>query len=423
MLEPETYASVGDAYDRLSTLARVLPHADVVRTLDSLGRVLAEDVLPSVNLPPRDVSHMDGYAVNSEDLVLSAESNPARLKLVGEVKLGEDTWTHIARGETIKVPTGGYIPGGSDSVVPVEAVRIERNLVVVPKLYPRGTFVYRKGTDVKKGRRVLAKGHELRPQDVGLLLSLGIPEVKVYRKPRVAIIATGDELAESGEEVKTGKTPNSHGYVFSKFVEMMGGEPLDLGIVKDSARRIARKIERALKEADMVLTIGGTSLGSLDLVRQALGRFVRQSQIIHGIKMDRGRVAGVTVIRGRPIVMLPGPIQGAMSAFVLFVAPMIRALGGHNLTERSPLKAKLSEDWQARQRFAYFTKVMYVKATITGGDIMARPIVGETESMTVLTKANGYVIVPEEKTEIRRGESVDVHVLPGFSYLGDRFLD
>jgi len=139
--------------------------------------------------------------------------------------------------------------------------------------------------------------------------------------------------------------------------------------------------------------------------------------------MDRGRVAGVTAIQGKPVVMLPGPIQGAMSAFVLFVAPMIGAIGGHDATMNRPMKAKLTEAWEARKRFPNFTKVVYVRLSQAETGLEATPMVGETESMTILTSANGYVIVPEERTEIPRGGTVEVHLLPGFSYLADRLFD
>jgi len=423
VLEPETYASVADAFHRLSSLTRVLPRIEKVRAIESYGRVLAEDLLPKVDVPPHSLSHMDGYAVNASDLAEATEQSPARLRMKGEVLLGRPYRERLGTGEAIRVPTGGFIPEGANAVVPVERTKLENEFVLVSKYHSRGSFIYPKGADVKRGRRVLQRGHQLRPQDVALLLSLGIREVGVYRRPRVAIVATGDELTDSLEGARRGQLLNTHGYIFSKFIEELGGVPIDLGVVEDNVPKIAHSVGSAVEEADMVLTIGGTSLGSLDMVGQALSKFVRPSHIIHGIKMDRGRVAGVTVIKGKPLVMLPGPIQGAMSAFLLFVVPMIRAIGGHDTRGRPPLKAVLREAWEARRRFPYFTKVMYVKLGITEHGLEARPIRGETESLTILTEANGYVVVPEQRIQIPKGGTVEVHLLPGFSYLGDRFLD
>jgi len=423
VLDPEIYTSVSEAFNRLASLTRVLPRVERVGTRQSYGRVLAEDVVPEIDLPARSVSQMDGYAVNADSLSGASEKNPAKLRIKGEILLGEVPKRRLAFGEAIRLPTGGFIPEGANAVVPVERTTIDGDFVVIPKYHSRGSFVYPKGADVKKGRQILQKGRQLRPQDIGLLLSLGITEVGIYRKPKVSIIATGNELTDSPDAITKGLIPNSHGFVVARLVEEMGGVAVNLGVVKDDVKMIARRIAQALAKTDIVATIGGTSLGSLDLVGEALSKFVRPSHIIHGIKMDRGRVAGVTVVRGKPVIMLPGPIQGAMNAFIIFVAPMIRAIGGRDTKARVPLRATLTEAWEARRRFPYFTKVVYVKLTLTDHGPKAKPILGETESMTTLTEANGYVIVHEEKTEIPKGGKVEVHLLPGFSYLADRFLD
>ena len=423
VLEPEKYATVADAFKKLVSLSKVVPRVERIAAPESYGRVLAESIVPRVDLPSRPVSHMDGYTVSAVSLAEASEEKPVRLRLRGEVRLGEIRKRRLGRGEAIRVPTGGYLPSGADAVVPVERVTTKGNFVFVAKYHSAGSFVYPKGADVAKGVKVLDGGRQLRPQDVGLLLSLAIDEVAVYKRPRVAIIATGNELTDSLTGVHQGRVRNSHGFVFSKLVEEMGGVAIDLGVVNDDMKKIARKVKQALGRADIVVTIGGTSLGGLDLVGDTLRKFVKPSQIVHGIRMDRGRVAGVTAIQGKPVVMLPGPIQGAMSAFILFVAPMIGAIGGHDSMMNRPLKATLTEAWEARKRFPNFTKVVYVKLSPTETGMEAKPMVGETESMTILTGANGYVIVPEERKVIAKGGTVEVHLLPGFSYLGGRLFN
>ena len=423
VLEPEKYATVADAIKKLVRLTKVIPRVESVATPESYGRVLAENIVPRVDLPSSPVSHMDGYAVNAVSLAEASEVKPTRLRLRGEVRLGEIQKRRLGPGEAIRVPTGGYLPAGADAVVPVERATAKGNYVFVAKYHSAGSFVYPKGADVARGVRVLDRGRQLRPQDVGLLLSLGIDGVLVYKRPRVAIIATGNELTDSLTRSNQGRVRNSHGFVFSKLVEEMGGVAVDLGVVNDDMEKIARQVRQALHQAEMVVTIGGTSLGGLDLVGDTLRKFVKSGQIVHGIRMDRGRVAGVTAIQGKPVVMLPGPIQGAMSAFILFVAPMLRAIGGHDAMTNRPMKATLTEAWEARKRFPNFTKVVYVRLSPTETGLEATPMVGETESMTILTGANGYVIVPEEREEIPKGGTVEVHLLPGFSYLGDRLFD
>jgi molybdopterin biosynthesis enzyme len=195
-----------------------------------------------------------------------------------------------------------------------------------------------------------------------------------------------------------------------------------LGIVTDEVDRIATRVEHALEVSDLLLTLGGTSLGEKDLVEQALRRVSRSSRIIHGIMMDRGRVAGIAEVRGKPLVMLPGPVQAATNAFLLLGIPLIYRLAGRNESALPVLTARLREGWTARRKFANFTKVLYVRLARKGGEFVAQPLVRETESMTILTDSDGFVVVPEQTVELRAGARVSVRLLPGFSYVAGRFL-
>jgi len=187
---------------------------------------------------------------------------------------------------------------------------------------------------------------------------------------------------------------------------------LDKGVVGDDSRAIARTIGHSLTDSDFVMTLGGTSVGRHDFVGDAVAK-LHPTVVFHGIGMDRGRVTGIAVVKGTPVLMMPGPVQGAMNAFVLFGIPIIHLLSGRK--ERGfDIPAAMGEAWEARSRFASFQKVIYVKLR-TGEEVVAQPLLAETESMKILTEADGYILVPENVTHLSKGTRVSVSLVPGFS--------
>jgi molybdopterin biosynthesis enzyme len=245
---------------------------------------------------------------------------------------------------------------------------------------------------------------------MGLLASLHITKVKVFRKPKVAIIATGSELTSKVENVKLGKVLDTHSHIISGLVEELGGLSFRMGITADDIAKIRNKIESAmLKSMDLILTLGGSSVGKPDV-------------LFHGVKLDRGRVTGLGITKGKPIIIMPGPIQGAMNAFIVFAYPILKLLSGQ--LNRKPLLilSTLTEEWYARKKFSDFTKIIYVNIrNQRNGEFEADPVMGETETMSILTKSNGYIIVDEKTTHIKAGEKVKVQLLPGLSYTNDQF--
>jgi molybdenum cofactor synthesis domain-containing protein len=297
-------------------------------------------------------------------------------------------------------------------VVPVESVRVDGGLVRVTGPVTRGSHVYRPGDDVKKGQVLLRRGQTIRAQDVGLLVSLGFRRAKVWRKARVSIVATGSELT-SPTRPKAGKVVNSHSPLFVSLLAELGCVPVDLGIAEDDTGRIARSIRHGLSRSDLVLTLGGTSAGRHDQVEQALAG-LDPDLLIHGIKMDRGRVSGVSIVKGKPVLMLPGPIQGAMNALLLLGLPIIEAISGAQ-GRGTEVPCVFSRAWEARERYADFRKVVYVKRG-GGPELTANPLDAETESMKLLAEADAYAVIPENVTRIEQGDKVMVRLLPGFSF-------
>lgn len=385
---------------------------DTLKSRDAYGRVSAQDVISPVDVPSSTISRMDGFAVRSSDAASASEGSPAALKIVDDIGLGEQPKLRIRPGEAARVATGSFTPEGTDSVVPVEEASVKGNIIEVRRPVEPGSHRFTAGADVKKGSVVLRRGARLRAQDIGLAITLGIRKVNVYRTPRVAILATGSELTDS--EVRGGKTRNSHGPFFEMVAKAVGCEVINLGIARDRKEEILGKLREGLSSADMVLTTGGTSMGPFDLVDEAV-RSLRPRALHHGIRMDRGRVTGVAVVGGKPVVMMPGPIQGALNAFVVFALPVIQRLSMAG-DETIKVKARLTKRWEARRRFSDFTKVVYLKLTEGESGLEAEPLSAETESMSLLVRSTAVTVVPEEVSSLEVGREVEAMLIPGVSY-------
>ncbi|HYO07128.1 MAG TPA: molybdopterin-binding protein, partial [Phototrophicaceae bacterium] len=208
----------------------------------------------------------------------------------------------------------------------------------------------------------------------------------------------------------------------SCIIEEVGGIPLNFAVTPDNIDDLEKNIKMALIKSDIVITIGGSSVGEHDIVETTINSFGTPGVLVHGVKLDRGRVSGLGVINSKPIFILPGPIQGALNAFIVFVRPLVRMFSG--LPQESDVKiaATITENWQARKKFYDFTKILYVNVSKNEDGFLAKPIIGETQSMSLLTKSNGYTIIPERTTSINSGEKIEVNLLPGFSYIGDSWI-
>ena len=408
----DSYTTVDDALGLV--LARVRKHrrTDLVPVAQSYGRVLSADVTAPKDVPPSSTSHMDGYAVNSADIKDATSSRPVVLRVVDATGPGSRSKVPLQGGDAIRVATGAMLPAGSDAVVPIESVDVEGKEVRVNSAVRPGEHVYKAGQDIRRGEVVLAAGRRIRAQDVGTLVALGLRKIAVRRRVRVAVMATGNELTPAGIPRK-GKTVESHSIVFLRLVEAMGCVGIDVGIARDEEKLLRAALRSALSAADFVVTLGGTSAGERDLVVSAVSG-LRPDELVHGLKLDRGRVTGLASVGGKPILMLPGPIQAAANAFLVVGIPIIGALSGSKETNLS-IPCVLGATWEARKRFSDFQKVVYVRLK-PGPPAVAEPIAGETESMKVLSDADGYFIVKQDTSRLEEGDRVQVMLVPGFSF-------
>ena len=295
----------------------------------ALGRVLGEDIVSHQFLPPADRSVMDGYAIRSEDVQKVSEKNPTILEVIGESKLGEICNISVRAGTAVAVATGSMIPSGADTVVIIErTTSVKGNRIAVYAPAHAGESISKKGEDLVPGATVLPKGKRLRAQDIGVLKELGLTRVKVVRKPRIGIISTGNELIDSSNKSNVAKVVDINRPILAGMVQELGAEPIDLGIVGDEDADIIRLLRRGLRTSDILLVTAGSSVGKKDLVPQCINKLGKPGMLIHGIAMRPSMPTGLAVVKGKPILSLPGFPVSAIFAFRVFARPLIAMLMG-----------------------------------------------------------------------------------------------
>jgi molybdopterin molybdotransferase len=366
----------------------------------ALSRVLAKDVVAAQDLPRFDRSAMDGYAVRAEDTILASQF---KLKTLQIVKADV-----LEKRQAIQVWTGNPLPEGADAVVMLEdSKRIKDRLDVCVSVTP-GENISRKGEDMQKGKVAVEAGTRLRPQHLGLLAALGHTEIDVFEKPQIAILATGSELAPIGKRLQKDQVFEVNGLVLSAMCNELGAEPLVLGIAKDDIEEISRKLESQLDKADVLLTSGGTSAGRLDLVPDAVNGLGKPGIMIHGVAMRPAMPTALGVVREKPIIVLPGNPVAAMIGFEVFVRPLILRLLGITRESRPLTQAKMTRGIATTLGRRNFVRVRLLEKD---GEFLAEPISARGSAMiSTMTKANGYVVVPENQEGLEQGEQVQVHI-------------
>jgi molybdenum cofactor synthesis domain-containing protein len=416
---PSDYTSVKASYSKLMDAITIRPRAESIFAEQAIGRVLWTDIISHTDIPSSNCSHMDGFVVKYNDISRISQHGPIKLRVVPRRKDDMKENQVLLTGQTIKVSTGEVLPRLGDTVIPVEYTQLDakNNSIIIQRVAAKGSFVSHKGSEIACKDLLLTKCHILRAQDLALIAMLGIRKLKIFKKPKVAIIPTGNELTEDIADIKRGKILNTNSKVISNLIEKLGGTPLDLGITPDNIHEIKNKIRLALSQSDIILTTGGSSVGLRDLVAESINYIGKPGILVHGIKLDRGRVTGLAALHRRPVIILPGPVQGAVNAFIVFAQPLIRFMLGLYPFNKPFISAKLTEDWNARRKFQDFTKIIYVKLMLSeSGEFHAKPITGETTDITVLTGSNGFILVPERSTMLKRGQKVKINIFPGLSF-------
>jgi molybdopterin molybdotransferase len=373
----------------------------VLPLVDVCGRVLAEDIVAMDDLPCFDRSAMDGYAVRYEDSIGALSSNPVKFVVV-------ETDT-VAAGQAKLVWTGNPIPKGADAVVMLENTECEGNTLKICSTLTPYLNVIRRGEDVKKGQLVAKRGFRLNPYIIGLAAALGYSGLKVYHKPVIAVIATGNEIVAVGTQVGEHQIFDSNKIMLSVVCQELGAEVIDFGIVADNVEALSEKIGEALKVADALITTGGTSVGGLDLVPDAVNRVGKPGVLVHGVALRPAMPTGVAVLNGKPVMLLSGNPVASIIGFEVFGRPAVcRLLGLNEFEGRSILKATL-----VRKVSGCLGRKTYVRVLVKLrlGELVVEPVSSKgPSSISTMTQSNGYVVIPENCEGLREGEAVLVQM-------------
>ena len=402
----EVMISVDQALEIILGTIRVIG-LERVDILDSLDRVLGEDVDAPYSIPPWDNSAMDGYAVIHKDIAGASSQNPAMLAVVADLPAGYTPPRAVSRGEAIRIMTGAPIPEGCDTVVMVLETEAEKNRVRIFRAPAQGENIRKTGEDVVKGNRVLTSGSIIHPAAVGMLASLKRSVVSVFQRPRVAVISTGDELIDVDGELTPGKIVGSNTYSLASLVKESGAQPMVLGIAKDNPDDL-RAIFRAALTADAIISSGGVSVGDYDLVKDML-RELGAEMKFWKVNMRPGQPLAFGVIQGKPTFGLPGNPVSCMISFEQFVRPAILKASGHTRLFRPLIEARLTEQLRKKEGKKYFLRC---SINVEDGGYTATTT-GEQGSGILLSmvKANGLIVLPETISECAAGTMVKVQVL------------
>ena len=365
---------------------------------EALGRITAQDIRAKYNLPPFDRSAVDGYALKAKDTFGVSAFKTKIFKL---------TKGKIHKNEARTIWTGNPLPEGADAVVMLEYTKKFEDKIELATSVTPGRNVSKMGEDVTEGMVAITAGARLTPHHLGLLAALSESNVNVVRKPKVAILATGSELIELGHKLEPGKIVETNRLVFSSMCMELGAEPLDLGIANDDLMEISAKIKEGLEEADAVITTGGTSVGYPDLVPLAVNQIGKPGVIIHGVAIRPGMPTALAILNGKPVFVLSGNPVAATVGFEVFTRPTLLKLLGINEI-RPAIEAKLTRRVAGVLGRRVFLRVRVFERN---GGFFAEPVrVTGSGVLTTMTKANGYVIIPENREGVDEGESVMVHL-------------
>lgn len=388
-----------------------------VPLLEALDRVLAEDIVSDVNLPPFNNSAMDGYAVRAEDIRGASKEAPVTLSVIGYIAAGYMPTQTVERGAAMRIMTGAVVPPGADTVVRFEetseavgqkATGKDSDRVEIMNAVERGSNVRAAGEDIRQNEVVLKQGTLVRAPEVGLLASVGRKDVMVHRRPRVAVLATGDELVDVGEPVTPGKIRNSNGYANAAAILKAGGVPILLGIARDNIENLTSKIREGLEaHADLFITSAGVSVGDYDIVKDVLNR--EGEMQFWQVSMKPGKPLAFGLIAGVPLLGLPGNPVSAIVSFEVFARPAILTMLGKTRFDRPSVEAILQDEVHNTAGRRNFIRVTVEKTT---DGYIARST-GEQGSgiLTSIVRANGLLAMPEDCLLHKRGERVRVYML------------
>ncbi len=406
---PEFFKVVtpADAWHVLERNIRPLVESESLDSASAAGRIMAEDIYAADNLPSFSRSTMDGYAVCSADTYSASEGFPAYLKVSGEMLMGLPSSVAVERGKAVKIHTGGMLPQGADAVVMIENTQpVDASSIEVVRPVAPGENILRIGDDIKNGELLFSAGHLLRPQDIGGLMGLGITRIKVYRKPRISIISTGDELISPESRLQPGRVRDINTYTVSALVKQNGGIATSLGIIPDNLSRLNRILQENIEQSDIMIVSAGSSVSTRDMTYRAIDSLGKPGILVYGVAIRPGKPVIMAVTQGKAVFGLPGNPVSTMVTFSLFVRPAIYKIAGcTTIPELPEVTARLTHNIPSTTGREDYVPV---KLATVEGILSATPVFGESNLITTLIRADGLAIVPLDLHGLKSGEIVKV---------------
>jgi len=389
--------------------ASPFPRVESIATEEALDRVLAERLTARSALPTFARSTMDGYALRAEDSFGATESLPAYFSVIGEVPMGRSFPQTVGPAQAAVIYTGGMLPAGADAVVMVERTQKldAANIEVLRSVAPGENLVY-VGEDVKEGELLFEAGSILRPQDLGGLMALGITQVSVAARPRVAIISTGDEVIAPGQTPNPGQIRDVNTYTVAGLVARAGGIAVPCGIIGDNYQALLLATRAALENADMLVISAGSSVSTRDLTADVLNALGEPGVLVHGVAVKPGKPTILGVCNGKPVIGLPGNPVSAMVVAGLFLVPMLRRLQNNpRPLLRQRLTAQLTHNLPSVPGREDYIQVKLVERE---GRLWAEPVFGKSNLIYTLVKSDGMICIPLNSNGLYQGEAVDVEL-------------
>ena len=378
---------------------------------DSLGRIIAQDIVADMDLPDFRRATMDGFAVQGTSTFGASDGNPAYLSVTGSVAMGESSEQVVGPGQAVKIATGGMLPQGADCVIMVEHTEsIDETTIEAYRSVAPGQNIIEVGEDYGKDKTVLSSGIRIRPQEAGLLAAFGRQYIEVYKQPVIGIISTGDEIVATDETPGPGQIRDINSFTLSGLVQQTGGQCIAYGIVKDNFDALFQICEQALAQCDMVMVSGGSSVGARDLTIEILAAMPATKILFHGISISPGKPTILAKARGKAFWGLPGHVVSAMVVFSRVVKPFMEHIGGLDSDSQSELRrpALLSRNLSSAQGRVDYVRVKLVNKK---GALWAEPILGKSGLINTMVQADGLIEIGLNTEGLDQGTVVDVILL------------
>jgi molybdenum cofactor synthesis domain-containing protein len=381
-----------------SRVALAPPGTERVALESALGRVLAEAIVADGDYPAAPRSAMDGFAIY-------AQAAPGEFNIVENVQMGLAPERSITEQTATRIPTGGLLPAGANAVVPIENVRVSENVLLVEEPVAVGDNVAERGADMRRDEVVLRPRRRIRANEIGVLATMGVTAVPVYRRPVIAVLSSGDELVDPGTRPRPGQIRDSNRYAMAASLRARGAEPRHYPTLRDEAQEFESGLARALSECDAVVVTGGSSVGERDRLPPAVSKMGQPGVVVHGLRVKPGKPTLLGAHANKPIIGLPGNPTSALIMLEAVAAPIVAALSGAPIGAWA-LQARLASPAKSRPGWTWYIPVALQD---DGGVPLAQPLPLRSFSVSLTARADGYIVMEEGDEEWPAGTPVIVH--------------